>query len=141
MKEKINKVTKSKLAINIFFLSVVFGFTVLHESCNQQNKEADINEAKNIGIDKSTGLIIDNGYKVVKQKCLPCHSGKLIIQNRATREGWVNIIRWMQKKQKLEDLGDNEDIILDYLAKNYAPEDKGRRVPLKNIEWYEIKED
>ena len=44
----------------------------------------------------------------------------------------------MQETQKLWDLGENEDIILDYLAEHYAPEDIGRRKNLENIEWYEL---
>ena len=59
-------------------------------------------------------------------------------QNRATRDGWKDIIVWMQETQKLWDLGDNEPLILDYLGKNYAPNKKGRRQNLKNIEWYEL---
>jgi hypothetical protein len=69
---------------------------------------------------------------------LACHSSKLITQNRATADGWRHIIHWMQETQNLWDLGANEDIIVDYLARNYAPEAAGRRVPLTSIEWYEL---
>ena len=44
----------------------------------------------------------------------------------------------MQETQKLWDLGGDEVVILDYLEKNYAPKEHGRRTPLKNIEWYEL---
>jgi len=48
------------------------------------------------------------------------------------------MIRWMQAKQGLWDLGPNEPVILDYLAANYAPEEIGRRANLdvEGIEWY-----
>lgn len=92
------------------------------------------------GIHVKTGLIVDDGFNQVKATCLACHSAKLVTQNRADREGWKKMIRWMQETQNLWDLGQNEDIILDYLAKNYAPEDKGRRAPLKNIEWYTLED-
>ena len=62
-------------------------------------------------------------------------------QNRATRDGWRNLIRWMQKTQKLWDLEENEERILDYLAKNYAPTEGGRRTPLKDIQWYFLTEE
>ena len=62
----------------------------------------------------------------------------MVTQNRATREGWLDMIRWMQKEQKLWDLGANEAAILDYLAKYYGPEDKGRRQNLEIEDWYEI---
>lgn len=92
------------------------------------------------GIHVATGLIVDDGFVQVKASCTPCHSGKLITQNRATRKGWKKMIVWMQETQNLWDLGANEEIILDYLAKNYAPEDKGRRPNLTNIEWYSLEQ-
>jgi hypothetical protein len=61
----------------------------------------------------------------------------LIIQNRATREGWTEIIRWMQKTQNLREFSpQDEKAILDYLADNYAPQALGRRPPLTIREWY-----
>ena len=46
----------------------------------------------------------------------------------------------MQETQNLWDLGKNEDIIVKYLATYYAPEKKGRRQNLTNIEWYVLEE-
>lgn len=89
------------------------------------------------GKDVETGLIADEHYLLVKTNCTSCHSAQLITQNRATREGWESMIRWMQANQKLWDLGENESLILDYLSKNYAPEASGRRKNLENIDWYE----
>ena len=91
------------------------------------------------GIHTETGFIAANGLEAVINNCTNCHSAKLVTQNRMTREGWLTTIRWMQKTQNLWDLGDQESIILDYLAKNYAPENKGRRQNLTVEEWYELK--
>ena len=92
------------------------------------------------GKDVASGLLAGEGLSVVKANCLGCHSAKLVTQNRFTREGWHEKIVWMQETQGLWDLGDNEPIILDYLAANYAPEQRAsRRQPLANIEWYELK--
>lgn len=88
--------------------------------------------------DAETGFVINAGWELVKANCTGCHSAALVTQNRASREGWQGMIRWMQRTQKLWDLGENEDAILDYLAKNYAPDKKGRRENLKDIEWYEL---
>jgi len=90
------------------------------------------------GIDVESGLIVDKHYELVKGTCSACHSVALVTQNRATREGWKDLIVWMQKTQKLWDLGGNEVLILDYLEKNYAPEEQGRRAPLKKVDWYEL---
>ena len=91
-------------------------------------------------VDPETGLIIGPGFNLVKTNCLGCHSGKLITQNKASRATWKETILWMQKTQNLWDLGENEPAILDYLAKHYAPGKAGRRLPLQDIEWYELQE-
>lgn len=92
------------------------------------------------GVHTPTGLIADEGYLLVRNNCGSCHSFELIRNKRATREGWLSTIRWMQRTQGLWDLGDNEKPILDYLAKNYAPEDTGRRKQLTGIEWYKLEQ-
>lgn len=92
------------------------------------------------GKEVETGLLDGNGLRAVKANCLSCHSAKLITQNRFTRAGWHDKIVWMQETQGLWDLGENEPLILDYLAEHYAPEARAsRRQPLSNIEWYELK--
>lgn len=90
------------------------------------------------GIHLQSGLIYAEGFDLVRGTCTACHSAKLVTQNRATRAGWEEMIRWMQAKQGLWDLGVNEPAILDYLATNYAPEETGRRpnIDLEGIEWY-----
>lgn len=91
------------------------------------------------GKDVQTGLLAGEGLQLVKGNCTACHSSSLILQNRFTREGWHEKIVWMQETQGLWDLGKNEDIILDYLATHYAPEEfVGRRRPLNDIDWYEL---
>lgn len=92
------------------------------------------------GIDAKTGFVEDDGMQTVVNNCTTCHSSDLVTQNKMTKEGWLATIRWMQESQNLWDLGANEAIIVDYLAKNYAPDDTGRRAPLKDIEWYVLKE-
>lgn len=89
-------------------------------------------------LDQKTGLIIAPGFNIVSTTCVKCHSPKLITEKRATREGWLATIRWMQQNQGLWDLGKEEPVILDYLAKNYAPQTEGRRPNLKVTEWYKL---
>ncbi len=92
------------------------------------------------GIHIATGFKDDKSLPLVIASCTPCHSAKLVTQNRATKAGWTGIIKWMQDTQNLWDLGDNEDLITEYLAKNYGPEEKGRRTNLTNIEWYDLED-
>lgn len=97
------------------------------------------------GIHIQTGLIAATGFDQVSANCTVCHSAKLITQNRASREGWSQMIDWMQETQGLWDLGKDRTIILDYLAKHYKPLEKGRRenIDVAEIEWYilELEED
>lgn len=90
------------------------------------------------GIHIKTGLKADPNLKLIIGTCTSCHSAKLITQNRATRQGWKNMIVWMQETQGLNDLGDREPEVLDYLAKYYSPKEEGRRANLEieSIEWY-----
>lgn len=90
-------------------------------------------------IDSATGLIIDKDLYMVKAQCTSCHSPMLISQNRFTRDGWKQKIRWMQANHNLWELGDAEPIVLNYLEKYYAPtQTYSRRAPLKNVEWYPL---
>lgn len=132
-------------AISVAFLAVVLilGATLLiyfNPDILQQSEEiAAFEPTETIfeaGIHIPTGLLDGEHLQIVINNCTSCHSAQLITQNRATREGWKGLIRWMQKTQNLWDLGENEDKILDYLSTHYAPEKKGRRQNLNISEWY-----
>jgi cytochrome c1 len=94
------------------------------------------------GIHLPTGLIADEHFDLVINNCTACHSADLIKQNHLTADGWISIIRWMQEKQNLWDLGPNEDEIVAYLAKNYAPTKQGRRknLTIAKNDWYELED-
>ena len=80
--------------------------------------------------DPITGFIIGEHYEIVRAHCTACHSGKLVTQNRMTRENWLTTIRWMQKSQGLWPLGVQEPKILDYLESHYSPIAISRRPPI-----------
>ncbi|MEO0734959.1 MAG: hypothetical protein AAFZ52_19130, partial [Bacteroidota bacterium] len=108
----------------------------LHPRAGQTPPSTDADRVKD-GIHLATGLAYDaKAFKIVRAVCTNCHSAKLVTQNRATRAGWKEMIRWMQATQDLWDLGGDEDLILDYLAKYYAPEAVGRRAALEEVEFY-----
>ncbi|WP_428667546.1 hypothetical protein [Runella sp.] len=93
-------------------------------------------------VDVETGLALDPNFMIVKAQCTGCHSPKLILQHRFTRDEWLSKIRWMQRNHKLWDLGQTEKTVLDYLAKHYAPNQAAysRREPLRNVKWYKLEE-
>ena len=86
---------------------------------------------------EEVGLVEGEGLQLVLANCTNCHSAKLVTQNRFTREGWIQVIRWMQETQGFWELGENEDAIVDYLSTHFAPEAQGRRMPLE-VEWYSL---
>lgn len=93
------------------------------------------------GIHVRTGLVAAEGLQEVITNCTTCHSSKLIIQNRMDKEQWNATIRWMQETQGLWDLGENQEIIVDYLTTIYPTFKKGRRAALTDIEWYSLESD
>jgi hypothetical protein len=61
------------------------------------------------------------GRELVVANCTACHSDKLVTQNRSDRQGWRELIHWMQKKQGLWPLDpQTEDVIVGYLATHYG---------------------
>jgi hypothetical protein len=92
------------------------------------------------GIHLRTGLVEAQGLMIVVNNCTNCHSAKLVTQNRMNTEGWNTTIKWMQETQNLWDLGDNQEIIVNYLVTNYPQIAKGRRMILTDIEWYELED-
>lgn len=110
---------------------------VSRSSSRPNIQEEDWDKIEN-GIHVTSGLIYADNFEIVRGNCTACHSGRLVAQNRATREGWQQMIRWMQETQGLWDLGANEPKILDYLATHYAPEEVGRRqnIDIAAVEWY-----
>jgi len=114
--------------IGTLTLSAVFALSV---------NAAEPKKIKKIqAVDPATGLIVDTGVEDVIANCTACHSSKFILLQRGDRQTWKDMIIWMQKTQGLWPLigpsssvpGKNsEEVILDYLAKNYAPDDKIER--------------
>jgi hypothetical protein len=138
------------LMLLITVLSVTIALTAKNEGGNapqvQMVKEAAppppyLAEVKD-GIHQPTGLKADAHLEMVLGNCLACHSADVIRNTRLSRDGWNSIIVWMQQKQNLWDLGKNQELIVDYLAKNYAPEAQGRRrnLALHVNDWYELKD-
>lgn len=82
-------------------------------------------------IDESTGLKIAPGWQQVRAHCGGCHSHALVTGQRADRQTWLDMIRWMQATQNLWQFQpDTETEILDYLAANYPPQASRRRAPI-----------
>jgi len=82
-------------------------------------------------IDAASGLIKNPGWEQVRAHCGGCHSHALVTGQRADRNTWLEIIRWMQETQNLWQFQPEvETQILDYLAANYPPRPNRRRAPI-----------
>lgn len=82
-------------------------------------------------VDSLTGLKVAPGWQSVRAHCGGCHSHALVTGQRADRDTWLEIIRWMQQTQNLWQFSPElEDEILDYLADNYSPRPSTRRPPI-----------
>ena len=82
-------------------------------------------------IDAATGLVVEPGWQLVRVHCGGCHSHKLVTGQRADRQTWLDIIRWMQATQNLWQFdAETESGILDYLSENYPPQPNRRRAPI-----------
>lgn len=82
-------------------------------------------------LDSYTGLKMTGDWELVRNNCIACHSPKLITQQRGTEAQWLNMIRWMQKKQNLWQFEPEvEKRIIGYLAENYAPGADRRRAAI-----------
>lgn len=127
--------------ITVLFLFLVYDPTFsIFESSEEVMLSEIIDEDKiENGIHVATGLKDAPGVDLVIQNCTNCHSAKLVTQNRMSKERWNATIRWMQKTQNLWELGEKQEIIVDYLVANYPVEEKGRRASLADIEWYKLK--
>lgn len=116
-----------------------FDFKSKSETIASEPIEVDDDRIEN-GIHLRTGLVDAEGLMIVVNNCTNCHSAKLVTQNRMSTERWNETIKWMQETQNLWDLGGNQEIIVNYLVSNYPPKDKGRRMVLVNVDWYELKD-
>lgn len=82
-------------------------------------------------IDKATGLRMNPGWEQVRAHCGGCHSHAVVTRQRADRQTWLEIIRWMQATQNLWQFApETEAEILDYLASSYPPQPNRRRAPI-----------
>jgi hypothetical protein len=109
-------------------------------SLGEEVLKADNPNAIVEGIHVRTGLMEAEGLMTVVNNCTTCHSAQLVTQNRMGKAQWEATIRWMQKEQGLWELGDNEEIIINYLTTNYPVLKKGRRQALTAIDWYNLEE-
>jgi len=145
--QKLRKLSLLLVGACIVVSMVIFKMIYIPELGHKTNTPSEMNtnvsdlddDAIVNGIHVRTGLKDSPGLIQVVRNCTNCHSSKLLTQNRMDYDSWKTTIDWMQETQNLWDLGDNEEIIINYLVTNYPIIKKSRRQQLKDIEWYTLK--
>ncbi|MFK7906963.1 MAG: hypothetical protein AB8B69_17650 [Chitinophagales bacterium] len=143
LSKKIRGTYRIIIACSLLVISAVASFYFFGTSDTSLvviEQEENLEKIEN-GVHLRTGFIEAPGMQETIANCTSCHSAQLVIQNRMNAESWKATIDWMQETQNLWDLGKQEEIILNYLAKHYAPENTGRRKLLTDIEWYELEKE
>ena len=136
-RKRARKLYRILIVICTLALIMAIGAFYFHNSPKEGAMTA---EQPRENIHPDTGFINAPGMQETIIHCTGCHSAQLVTQSHMTREGWLATIRWMQETQNLWDLGENETIILDYLATHYAPKEKGRRENIRITEWYVLED-
>ncbi|MEM9846213.1 MAG: aldehyde dehydrogenase [Pseudomonadota bacterium] len=63
------------------------------------------------------------GAQITYDYCSACHSEMIIAQQGQTRDGWDDILVWMVEDMGMNEIvGEDRDLILDYLAEYYNPD-------------------
>lgn len=79
---------------------------------------ADPQTAPDVPIGSSLESLPEHeGRNVTFAFCSPCHSMRLVAQQRLDRDGWEEVIDWMADEQGMvELLPETRQVVLDYLA-------------------------
>lgn len=66
------------------------------------------------------GLPREGAYELVAGYCSACHSLQIVMQQRASRERWRSMLKWMVEEQNMPPLDPQEyEQILDYLTEHF----------------------
>ena len=60
------------------------------------------------------------GREEVEIYCAACHSLKIVVQQRLSRDAWDETLVWMVEEQAMDPLSEDErKLVLDYLATHF----------------------
>ncbi len=67
------------------------------------------------------GLPRSQGYEETAAYCTACHSLRIVMQQRQTRDGWDYLLTWMRDKQGMaEPFPEDRELLLDYLTREFG---------------------
>ena len=63
------------------------------------------------------------GRETVFIKCAACHSLRIVLQQRLSRDVWDEVLVWMKEEQSMPKLDPElRELILDYLSTHFSPD-------------------
>ena len=111
--------------VSFYCLLITVGFLGTSRAQDAEAVKAEI------ALDPVTGMKMAEGWELVRNNCITCHSAQQFLRQKGTLTTWTEIIRWMQKSGGLWPLPvEAEDLIVKYLAENYGPSGEYRRAPI-----------
>lgn len=66
------------------------------------------------------GLPREGAYELVDAYCSGCHSLQIVMQQRASKDRWATLLEWMETKQNMPSLEEDEAAVLAYLAEHFG---------------------
>ncbi|GJL96088.1 MAG: hypothetical protein DHS20C05_24930 [Hyphococcus sp.] len=67
------------------------------------------------------GLPRSKGSEETAAYCTACHSLRIVMQQRQSRDGWDYLLTWMTEKQGMaEPFPEDREILLDYLTREFG---------------------
>jgi len=62
-----------------------------------------------------------DAYELVDAYCTACHSASIVMQQRATPDRWKELLIWMEEKQGMAKIPDeDEDLVLEYIGTYFS---------------------
>lgn len=72
-------------------------------------------------MDTNWGLPPGDGQELVAAWCAACHSMRIVMQQRASKERWDALLIWMVEKQGMAEMPpEDREAVLSYLSENFS---------------------
>lgn len=73
-------------------------------------------------IDDYGGLPRTGEFEFIAAYCSACHSLEIVMQQRANRDGWSDMLTWMEEQQGMVPLDEaDRELFLNYFVEHFGP--------------------
>lgn len=104
------------------------GSVALAQDADLARRQAEAAAAMAERVEEESVLAEGEGRAEVFAYCTACHNTALIRRSAFTRDRWDELMDWMAEKHGMNPIdGEFRDTIVDYLAAQYGPRQRGPR--------------